>query len=142
MADAWGGSWGASWGVSWGYSAAVAGGGAGGGHGRAGRQFPFRNRYDDPDLFRQPPPAEVPEQVVDQPYVEGDPVQDAPARVDPIPLRRAPPAMGPIPAPVIAARPTAPKPQPPPPDPATLPLSDEEEREEEEAVMRVLGFFD
>jgi len=142
MADAWGGSWGAAWGVSWGYSAAVAGG-AGSGGTRGRRQFPFRNRYDDPDLFRPPPPPpEAPEEpVVDQPYSEGDPVNVAPAGPTIMPFRRAPPVMPPL-STEVPRLPKRPAPPPPPPDPAELPLSDEEEREEEEAVMRALGFYD
>src|SRR5262245_240301 len=43
-------------------------GGAGGGR----RHFPFPNRYDDPEFFRERP---EPAQVVEQ-YVEGDPAQE------------------------------------------------------------------
>src|SRR5262245_29918263 len=71
----------------------------GAGHGRrGGRQFPFRNRYDDPELFRRPPPPPVGplEPVVDQPYVEGDPVNVAPAGPTIVPIRRAPPVMAPL----------------------------------------------
>jgi len=127
-------------------------GGAGSGGRR--RQFPFRNRYDDPELF-EPPPEPVPE--IER-YVEGDPaeaVAKAPAGPSSLTdlgqqglLRKPPPAAlpdikpaKPKPrvakvakvAPTVA---TTAKPEPPP-----RPLTDAEEREEEMLILRMLGFL-
>ena len=87
MVDAWGGSWGnpSTWGISWGATADAGGGGGEGGAGGAGsggqraqariggRQFPFPNRYDDPNIFLDLPPK-VPEEIPH--YIDGDPVEE------------------------------------------------------------------
>lgn len=104
--DTWGGSWGSSWAETWGAPVDVevpAGGAGGGGHrARGGRQFPFPNKYDDPQWFDPPPKLPDPEDV--ETYVEGDPapVEDVKADVG----HQIPPL------PFVVRRPKPPEPTP------------------------------
>jgi len=139
--NAWGTSWGTSWLTSWTYTPAVAvpSGGAGGG-GKRRRRFPFPNREDDPQLFiPRKKPAPAPEPVVEQPYVEGDPVTakvpSGPTTLSELgslaPLRRAPtPSRPRKKAPAVIA------------EPAEAPVVQVPPNEEEEMyILRMFGFL-
>jgi hypothetical protein len=146
--DAWGVSWGGSWGESWcrqRVSTPSGGAGRGGTQGGRRRQFPFLNRYDDPELFREREPEPEP--------VEAHPVQ---AEGDPVEARR--PIVGPSsladlgtqqllrrPPPAVVARPAR-KPEPvkaAPPPPLPKPLTPEQRLEELEElqILRLLDII-
>jgi hypothetical protein len=147
MASAWGASWGSAWGVSWG-AATPSGAPSGGAGGGRRRQFPFRNRYDDPELFRERKPA--PEPVEAHPVqAEGDPVEATRPLVGPAGLadvgllRRAPPTMPALPPVKLEKRQQrrTPRFDEPEPNLGPPPLTEDEQREEEEAALHALGLI-